>query len=257
MGSRRSATEVSEMWLARSAIVLGWNAFWHSTTLRHRASSLRAGLSAQPRCWRHVFLHGHLVDRDRPLLMEDGELLRASVRRVRDVMPFHIDARVVLAHEARDSNYRSLPENKAIEGARYTRECLGIVRVGSGPCRFARRDCSRVNPGFRFRLHPGYACCLPHRLAAAFRAISRRRTGDIASARAAPPFLPNSAAAGSFPSSTASLTWPMAISPISLPSCIGSGGGGFAWLPSGLYIASETSHAGYQTQSRPGDAAHA
>jgi REP-associated tyrosine transposase len=38
----------------------------------------------------------NLRDRDRPLLVERIELLRESVRRVRVLMPFHIDAWVVL-----------------------------------------------------------------------------------------------------------------------------------------------------------------
>ena len=43
------------------------------------------------------FFTVNLLDRDRPLLVEHIEFLRASVRRVRELMPFHIDAWVVLA----------------------------------------------------------------------------------------------------------------------------------------------------------------
>jgi putative transposase len=42
------------------------------------------------------FFTVNLLDRDRPLLVEHIELLRESVRRVRELMPFHIDAWVVL-----------------------------------------------------------------------------------------------------------------------------------------------------------------
>jgi putative transposase len=42
------------------------------------------------------FFTVNLLDRDRPLLVEHIEFLRASVRRVRELMPFHIDAWVVL-----------------------------------------------------------------------------------------------------------------------------------------------------------------
>ena len=42
------------------------------------------------------FFTVNLLDRSRPLLVEHIEVLRDSVRRVRDLMPFHIDAWVVL-----------------------------------------------------------------------------------------------------------------------------------------------------------------
>jgi putative transposase len=42
------------------------------------------------------FFTVNLLDRDRPLLVEHIEILRESVRRVRELMPFHIDAWVVL-----------------------------------------------------------------------------------------------------------------------------------------------------------------
>ena len=42
------------------------------------------------------FFTVNLLDRDRPLLVEHIDLVRASVRRVRELMPFHIDTRVVL-----------------------------------------------------------------------------------------------------------------------------------------------------------------
>ena len=41
------------------------------------------------------FFMVNLLDHDRPLLVEHIELLRASVRRVGELMPFHIDAWVV------------------------------------------------------------------------------------------------------------------------------------------------------------------
>jgi putative transposase len=42
------------------------------------------------------FFTVNLLDRDRPLLVERIDILRQSVRRVRELMPFHIDAWVVL-----------------------------------------------------------------------------------------------------------------------------------------------------------------
>ncbi len=42
------------------------------------------------------FFTVNLLDRDRPLLVQHIDLLRQSVRRVRELMPFHIDAWVVL-----------------------------------------------------------------------------------------------------------------------------------------------------------------
>jgi putative transposase len=46
------------------------------------------------------FFTVNLRGRDRPLLVEHIELLRASVRRVRESMPLHIDARVGLPEPA-------------------------------------------------------------------------------------------------------------------------------------------------------------
>ena len=47
------------------------------------------------------FFAVNLLDRDRPLLVEHIELMRASVRRVGELMPFHIDAWVVLPEHMR------------------------------------------------------------------------------------------------------------------------------------------------------------
>ncbi len=69
-----------------------------------------------------------------------------------------------------------------------------------------------------------------HRFTAAFFAISARRSGVIEDARAAAPLRPISAAPASFPSSTASGTWPVMISTISLPSWTGSRGRGVRFI---------------------------
>jgi putative transposase len=84
------------------------------------------------------FFTVNLLDRDRPLLVEHIDLLRASVRRVRDLMPFHIDAWVMLPEHMHA--LRTLPEGDAAFQRRWHAIKMGFSKgLPTGEARSASR----------------------------------------------------------------------------------------------------------------------
>jgi hypothetical protein len=134
---------------------------WHSTTLRHRVHRSMPDYRRNRVPGGTYFFTVNLLDRDRPLLVEHIELLRESVRRVRELMPFHIDAWVVLPEhmhalwtlpegmrisrgDGKPSRWRSRSESRQGRRGRRVGEAGGSAEFGSAGIGSTRSGTTRI-----------------------------------------------------------------------------------------------------------------